>query len=147
MTNLTGLSAQDDEEKRDESDQDVHNVTTASVDPAAKPRELHPEEPGSRSWSRSERCPSRHATEATRRSDAATGTASRPTGRPALEHPQVGDCGLFKLTMDSVPAELSSAVPNWRAGDTIPLGHKTLRVVGIRDDDADQPPVPVVEEA
>jgi hypothetical protein len=25
MTNLTGLSAQDDEEKRDESDQDVHN--------------------------------------------------------------------------------------------------------------------------
>jgi len=49
-----------------------------------------------------------------------------------------------------VPAEpptLSSAVTNWRAGDTIPLGHKTLRVVGIRDDDADQPPVPVVEEA
>lgn len=34
-----------------------------------------------------------------------------------------------------------------RAGDTIPLGHKTLRVVGIRDDEADQPPVLVVEEA
>jgi hypothetical protein len=57
---------------------------------------------------------------------------------------------LFKLeTPEGVPAEpptLSSAVPNWRAGDTIPLGHRTLRVVGIRDDDADQPPVLVVEE-
>jgi hypothetical protein len=43
---------------------------------------------------------------------------------------------LFKLeTTDGVPAEpptLSTAVPNWRSGDTIPLGHKMLRVVGIR---------------
>jgi hypothetical protein len=57
---------------------------------------------------------------------------------------------LFKLeTTDGVPAEpptLASAVPNWQAGDTIPLGHRTLRVVGIRDDDADQPPVLVVED-
>ena len=57
---------------------------------------------------------------------------------------------LFKLeTTDGVPAEpptLSSAVPNWRPGDVIPLGRKALRVVGIRDDDADQPPVLVVEE-
>ena len=79
------------------------------------------------------------------------GNGQSPDWRPALKHPQVADCGLFKLkTKDSVPAEpptLSSAVPNWRAGDTIPLGHKTLRVVGIRDDDADQPPVRVVEEA
>lgn len=29
----------------------------------------------------------------------------------------------------------------------IHLGHKALRVVGIRDDDADQPPVLVVEDA
>jgi hypothetical protein len=44
------------------------------------------------------------------------------------------------------PSTLSSAVPNWRAGDTIPLGKRTLRVVAIRDDAADQPPVLVVEE-
>jgi hypothetical protein len=36
-------------------------------------------------------------------------------------------------------------VPDWKAGDTIPLGGRTLRVVRIRDDDADQPPVLVVE--
>jgi hypothetical protein len=58
---------------------------------------------------------------------------------------------LFKLeTTDGVPADpptLSSAVPNWRPGDTIPLGDKTLEVVGLRDDDADQPPVLIVEEA
>jgi hypothetical protein len=56
---------------------------------------------------------------------------------------------LFKLeTADGAAAEpstLSSAVPNWRAGDTIPLGKRTLRVVEVRDDDADQPPVLVVE--
>jgi hypothetical protein len=37
------------------------------------------------------------------------------------------------------PATLTSAAPNWRAGDTIPLGRRTLRVVDVRDDDADQP--------
>jgi hypothetical protein len=55
----------------------------------------------------------------------------------------------FRLEMeDGVAAEpptLSSSVPNWRAGDTIPLGHRMLRVVEIRDDDGDQPPVLVVE--
>ena len=58
---------------------------------------------------------------------------------------------LFKLeTADGAPAEpatLSTAVPNWNPGDTIPLGRRELRVVGIRDDDADQPPVLVVEDA
>jgi hypothetical protein len=57
---------------------------------------------------------------------------------------------LFKLeTADGVPAEpptLATAVPNWRAGDTIPLGHRMLRVVGKRDDDADSRPVLVVED-
>ena len=52
---------------------------------------------------------------------------------------------LFRLERaDGTPAELPtlhSAVPNWRAGDTIPFGYKTLRVVGVRDDDADQAPV------
>jgi hypothetical protein len=38
-------------------------------------------------------------------------------------------------------------VPSWRAGDVIPLGKRSLRVIGLRDDDADQPPVLIVEEA
>ena len=58
---------------------------------------------------------------------------------------------LFRLeTADGVPAEpptLTRAVPNWRPGDRIPLGPRTLRVVGVRGDEADQPPVLVVEEA
>jgi hypothetical protein len=52
-------------------------------------------------------------------------------------------------TPEGVPADpptLASAVPNWKAGDTIPLGRRMLRVVEIGDDDADQPPVLVVEE-
>jgi hypothetical protein len=56
----------------------------------------------------------------------------------------------FRLeTVEGEPAKpptLSAAVPNWQPGDTIPLGRRTLRVVGKRDDDADQPPVLVVEE-
>jgi hypothetical protein len=44
------------------------------------------------------------------------------------------------------PAQLTSAVPNWRAGDTIPLGARTLRVVDVRDDDTDEPPVLFVED-
>jgi hypothetical protein len=57
---------------------------------------------------------------------------------------------IFRLeTADGAPAEppaLTSAVPNWRSGDTIPLGTKTLRVVRVRDDDGDEPPVLVVED-
>jgi hypothetical protein len=52
---------------------------------------------------------------------------------------------------DGTPADpptLRAAVPNWSPGDTIPLGaNKTLRVVEVRDDDADQAPVLVVEDA
>jgi hypothetical protein len=50
---------------------------------------------------------------------------------------------------DGTPADpptLHTAVPNWRPGDTIPLGHRTLRVVGLRDEDADQPAMLVVED-
>lgn len=58
---------------------------------------------------------------------------------------------IFRLEKaDGSPAEpstLSSAVPNWGTGDVISLGRKQLRVVGKRDDDADQPPVLVVEDA
>jgi hypothetical protein len=57
---------------------------------------------------------------------------------------------LFRLeTEDGAPAEppsLTTAVPNWRSGDEIPLGRRSLRVVRVRDDDADQPPVLVVED-
>jgi hypothetical protein len=38
------------------------------------------------------------------------------------------------------PPTLASAVPNWAQGDTIPFGQRTLRVIGKRDGDADQPP-------
>jgi hypothetical protein len=44
------------------------------------------------------------------------------------------------------PPTLSAAVPNWGAGDTTHLGRRTLRVVGRRDDEADAPPVLVVED-
>ena len=57
---------------------------------------------------------------------------------------------LFKLeTVDGAAAEpssLSSAAPNWAPGQTIHLGRRTLRVVAVRDDDAEQPPVLVVED-
>jgi hypothetical protein len=42
------------------------------------------------------------------------------------------------------PPALNTATPNWRPGDTIPLGRRSLRVLGIRDDNVDAP-VLVVE--
>lgn len=57
--------------------------------------------------------------------------------------------GLFRLeTVEgeaAQPPTLSAAVPNWKAGDTIHLRRRTLRVVELRDDEADQPPVLVVQ--
>ena len=54
-------------------------------------------------------------------------------------------------TADGAPADpptLDTAVPNWTEGDCVPLSSKRmLRVIGKRDDDADQPPVLVVEDA
>jgi hypothetical protein len=56
---------------------------------------------------------------------------------------------LFRLeTVEGDPAQpsmLECAVPNWSLGDRIHLGHRMLVVVGKRDDDADRPPVLVVE--
>jgi hypothetical protein len=47
----------------------------------------------------------------------------------------------------AAPPTLKSTLPNWRPGDEIPLGpDRSLRVVAVRDDDADQPPVLVVED-
>ena len=54
----------------------------------------------------------------------------------------------FKDGTPAEPSTFKTAVPNWSIGDEIPLGSEgALRVVGKRDDDADQPPVLVVEEA
>ena len=51
----------------------------------------------------------------------------------------------FRLEhQDGTPAEpstFSAAVPNWSPGDVIALSAgRVLRVVAVRDDDADQPP-------
>jgi hypothetical protein len=58
---------------------------------------------------------------------------------------------LFRLeTVEGVAADpptLEAAVPNWKAGDSIHFGRRTLRVVGTRDDDADRPPVLIVKDA
>jgi hypothetical protein len=45
------------------------------------------------------------------------------------------------------PPTFSTGVPNWRAGDTIPLGGRSLCVIDVRDIDGDAPPVLVVEGA
>ena len=45
------------------------------------------------------------------------------------------------------PPHYRSSTLNWRQGDKIPLtADRTLRVLGVRDDDADQPPALVVED-
>jgi len=44
------------------------------------------------------------------------------------------------------PHTFRTAVPTWRPGDVIPLPHRSLRVVEVRDDDADQTPTLVVED-
>jgi hypothetical protein len=48
------------------------------------------------------------------------------------------------LVLQTLRDTLTREVGN--LGDTIHLGKRTLRVVGKRDDDADQPPVLVVED-
>ena len=57
----------------------------------------------------------------------------------------------FKLERtDGTPADpptYRTGVYAWRPGDTIPLGAtRTLRVVEVRRDDPDEPPVLVVED-
>ena len=45
------------------------------------------------------------------------------------------------------PPTFRSSTLNWRQGDKIPLtAERTLRVLGVRDDDADQPPALIVED-
>jgi hypothetical protein len=44
------------------------------------------------------------------------------------------------------PPTLTTVVPTWRAGDAIPLGRRTLRVVEVRDGEPDEPVVLVVQD-
>ena len=57
---------------------------------------------------------------------------------------------MFRLEdEDGAPADPPSfrtSVLAWRRGDMIPLGHRTLRVVDVKDDDADKAPVLVVRD-
>ena len=51
----------------------------------------------------------------------------------------------FKLvTVDGAPADpppLTTVAPKWEPGDTIPLGRRTLRVIGVRNIDTGQAPM------
>ena len=57
---------------------------------------------------------------------------------------------LFKLeSADGEPAEppeLSTVVYTWKAGDEIPLGQRLLRVIGLRDENADEPRALIVSK-
>jgi hypothetical protein len=56
----------------------------------------------------------------------------------------------FKLeTADGTPADppsFTTVAPMWKPGDTIPLGGRALRVVGVRATGADEPQVLIVED-
>jgi hypothetical protein len=56
----------------------------------------------------------------------------------------------FRLvTGDGAPADppsFTTVAPKWEPGDTIPLGKRTLRVIGVRDGDVDETPGLIVED-
>jgi hypothetical protein len=70
--------------------------------------------------------------------------APREEGRlspPALRS------GLVRYAVALAPLLLLVTVASkWQPGDTIPLGRRTLRVIGVRDVDVDETPVLVVED-
>jgi hypothetical protein len=70
--------------------------------------------------------------------------------QPIGQEDRVGGFPFRLERKDGTPAEprtFEAAVPNWKSWDTIHLGReRTLRVVAVRDDDADQPPTLVVED-
>jgi hypothetical protein len=50
---------------------------------------------------------------------------------------------------DGTPADpptLTTVAPSWKTGDTIPLGRRSLRVVGVRVTEVDEPAVLIVED-
>lgn len=79
----------------------------------------------------------------TRRDRQRVSSSCRDGSHPAVRCARDG--GNVCAVPTSVPPE--SAVPDWLPGHAIYFGPRTLRVVGVRDDDADQPPVLIVEEA
>jgi hypothetical protein len=57
-------------------------------------------------------------------------------------------CTFRLVTADGAPADppsLTTVAPKWEPGDTIPLGRRTLRVIGVRYVD-DEPTVLIVED-
>jgi len=52
----------------------------------------------------------------------------------------------FPSTLAAIDASARRRAARERVGDVIPLGVRDLRVVGKRDEDADAPPVLVVED-
>jgi hypothetical protein len=44
------------------------------------------------------------------------------------------------------PPTYRSLAASWHQGDEIPVPGRSLRVLGVRDDDAEQPPALVVED-
>ena len=58
---------------------------------------------------------------------------------------------LFRLELEdgtvADPSTVTVAVPDWPVGSQIHVRGRTLRVIGRRDDDTEQPPVLVVEES
>jgi hypothetical protein len=49
-------------------------------------------------------------------------------------------CTFLLETADGAPADppsFTTVAPLWRPGDTIPLGRRTLRVIDVREGDAD----------
>jgi hypothetical protein len=57
-------------------------------------------------------------------------------------------CTFRLMTVDGAPADppsLTTVAPRWEPGDAIPLGRRTLRVIGVRYDD-DEPTVLIVED-
>jgi hypothetical protein len=58
-------------------------------------------------------------------------------------------CTFLLEAADGEPADppsFTTITALWRAGDTIPLGRRTLRVVAVRETAPDQPTVLVVED-
>ena len=58
-------------------------------------------------------------------------------------------CTFRLVTVDGAPADppsFTTVAPNWQPGDTIPLGKRTLRVIGVRNIDADEPTELIVED-
>jgi hypothetical protein len=53
------------------------------------------------------------------------------------------------VTVDGAPADpptFRTVAPLWKPGDTIPLGGRALRVVGVRVTGVDETPVLIIED-